>query len=128
MRVRVNSRKVMKKSLIGVSILNKFNNGTALRFFRKIYETHTFEMHNNQHQQHQGQHYYKNRPNMQQQHSREDVLRDFRKWIKTEVSEKPGQVFTVLNYNILSQKLLEMHSYLYNRYLYLLYISTFLTI
>lgn len=99
----------MKKSIISVSILNKVNNGTALRFLRKIHNN--FEMHHQQgHQQ-----YFKNRPNMQQ-HSREDVLRNFRKWIRTEVAEKPGEIFTVFNYNILSQKLLEMHSYLYTRH------------
>lgn len=108
-------KRVMKKSLIGASILNKFNNGST-QLLRQIYEAHFFEMHHNQQQQHQGEHYYKDRPNMQQKNSREDLLSNFRKWIRMEVVEKPGQLFTVLNYNLLSQKLLEQHSYLYNRH------------
>jgi mRNA deadenylase 3'-5' endonuclease subunit Ccr4 len=37
-----------------------------------------------------------------------------REWINiAKEPSKPGFVFTVLNYNILSQQLLEMHSYLY---------------
>lgn len=114
----------MKKSLISGSILSKVKNVTTLKFLRQIYYLHSSEMMHHQQQQ-QGQHYYKNRPNMQQQqqqNQRDDLLRNFRKWIRTEVSEKStvqshsNQIFTVLNYNILSQKLLEMHSYLYNRH------------
>jgi hypothetical protein len=105
-RVRLNTKKVMKKSLFGVSILNKkFVDGksSTLKIIlrRQIHESQTFEMHQ---QQHQGQHSYKNRSNMQQHHqnSREDVLRNFRKWIKVPgVVEKQGQIFTLLNYNIL---------------------------
>lgn len=109
----------MKKSLIGLLILNnnyKFNNGT-LRFIRLISEN-SFDMQQQQQKKHQGQQYFKKRSSMQQQQesSREDILSNLRKWIKTGVTEKQGQIFTVLNYNILSQKLLEMHKYLYNHH------------
>lgn len=40
--------------------------------------------------------------------------REFRKWIPVSPEpNKSGLAFSVLNYNILSQQLLEMHSYLY---------------
>lgn len=46
--------------------------------------------------------------------NRENV-NEFRKWVTvTPEPKKPGQAFSVLNYNILSQTLLEMHSYLYS--------------
>jgi hypothetical protein len=41
--------------------------------------------------------------------------REFRKWVPVSPEpSKSGLAFSVLNYNILSQQLLEMHSYLYH--------------
>lgn len=50
-------------------------------------------------QNNQGQNFFNN--NTQQ--CKEDALRNCRKWISTQNnnSEKPGQIFTILNYNIL---------------------------
>lgn len=110
----------MKKSLINSPIfLRKFNYGT-ITFLRHFYQN--IKMY---HQQHQGQQYFlknnnngsNNSINSQDQQFKENDLRNFRKWISLQnATDKHGQIFTIFNYNILSQKLLEMHSYLYNRH------------
>lgn len=109
----------MKKSLISAPILRKFNYGT-ITFLRHFFNfNQNFKMYQQQ-QQNQGQNYFKNNnANINVQQCKEDdALRNFRKWISLKnVAERPGgQIFTILNYNILSQKLLEQHSYLYNRH------------
>lgn len=104
----------MKKSLISATILSKFNYGT-ITFLRHFYENIKMYQQQQPNQNNQGQNFFNN--NTPQQ-CKEDALRNCRKWISTQNnnSEKPGQIFTILNYNILSQKLLEQHSYLYNRH------------
>lgn len=45
-----------------------------------------------------------------------NVMRNTRKWINIDQTNmNPGFIFTIFNYNILSQKLLETHSYLYEK-------------
>lgn len=105
----------MKRSLISAPILRKFNNGTITFFLRHFFQN--FKMYQNQQQQqhHQGHNYFKTN---NAQHQKDDALSNFRKWIslKNISADKHGQIFTILNYNILSQKLLEQHSYLYHRH------------
>lgn len=49
-----------------------------------------------------------------QQHPRNNI-NDFRRWVPVDRNlKKPGLEFSVLSYNILSQRLLEQHSYLYD--------------
>lgn len=49
-----------------------------------------------------------------QRYVQKDVLKNIRKWIPIGQTKEPaGFVFTIFNYNILSQALLECHSYLY---------------
>lgn len=108
----------MKKSFISAPILSKFNYGT-ITFLRHFYEN--IKMYHQQQQQHssnQGQNFFKNNNASIPQQCKDDALRNCRKWIsiQNDVSEKPGQIFTILNYNILSQKLLEQHSYLYGKH------------
>jgi mRNA deadenylase 3'-5' endonuclease subunit Ccr4 len=78
----------MLKSFMRSSILSKLSNGTYC-CLRHFYE-----------KMQQGQGYSKNK----------DLDR---KWIAIDQTKKPGHTFSVLNYNILSQQLLEQHSYLY---------------
>lgn len=91
----------MLKSLHRCALLSKVENGIigCLRHYdRKMF---------------QGNYFHENHQNHQQNNKRNNV-NDFRSWIDVAPSpQKPGLAFTVLNYNILSQRLLEMHSYLY---------------
>jgi hypothetical protein len=80
--------------------LNKLNNANycSIRFlYEKI----------------EGQMYQKSDYNNQYANCEQDVLSNIRKWIPHEMTNKPGFIFTIFNYNILSQRLLEQHSYLY---------------
>ena len=72
-------------------------------------------MYQQQQPNNQGQNFFKNNNANVPQQCKDNALRNCRKWIsiQNEASDKPGQIFTILNYNILSQKLLELHSYLY---------------
>jgi hypothetical protein len=122
---------IMKKTLISAPILSKIktinHNGTILiRQFFENSSSNSKKMHQQQQQQQQqqpdqGHTFFKtnnSNSNVQQQQEG-DTLHKFRKWIKINnqaTSDKPGQTFTILNYNILSQKLLEQHSYLYHRH------------
>lgn len=59
------------------------------------------------------------RPNSNQKYFKDNRsnVNEFRNWIQVAPQpKKPGLAFSVLNYNILSQRLLEMHSYLYEGY------------
>jgi len=47
------------------------------------------------------------------QNQNNNVMNQFRKWRSVNTVRDPGFVFSVFNYNILSQQLLEQHSYLY---------------
>lgn len=92
----------MLKSLNRRVILNKVENGiiASLRqFYRKMQDQGNFEQNN-----YEQNHFNDNRSN----------INEFRKWITVaQEPKKPGYAFSVLNYNILSQQLLETHSYLY---------------
>lgn len=91
----------MLKSLHRCAILSSVDNGIigCLRQYdRKMF---------------QGNYFHENHQNHHQNNKRNNV-NDFRSWINVAPPpQKPGLAFTVLNYNILSQRLLEMHSYLY---------------
>lgn len=101
----------MKKSLIGARILNKLNYGT-ITFVRHFYDK--IKMYQQQ-QPNQGQNLNKNNDASTRQQNKDDALKNCRKWIPMQnLAEKQGQIFTIKNYNILSQKLLEQHSYLYH--------------
>ena len=100
----------MRKSCIGDLFLHKWNGTKTLKFIRHLYQTKFLEMH----QQHnQGQ--FKNQYYGRQTKQRKEDVNGFRKWINLNSCEqKDGQTFTIQNYNLLSQKLLEQHSYLYS--------------
>lgn len=107
----------MKKSFTSALILSKFNYGriTFLRHFYKNFKMYQQQQQPNQNNQ--GQSFYKKNDGGDPQRYKEDALKNCRKWISMKtLAEKPGQIFTILNYNILSQKLLEQHSYLYHRH------------
>jgi hypothetical protein len=122
----------MKKTLISAPILSKIKNhqnGSITILIRQFFDkSNSKKMHQQQQQQQQpdqGQTSFFNTTNnsnsnvqqQQQQQQEGDTLHKFRKWVKIPASsDKPGQIFTILNYNILSQKLLEQHSYLYHRH------------
>jgi hypothetical protein len=96
-------QKAMLKTLIRVTVTNKFKNATycCLRhFYQKV------EMQNNSANQ------FLKSPATTEDNNR-DALSNIRKWIPVDQSRKVGFIFTVLNYNILSQQLLECHNYLY---------------
>lgn len=119
-------KQAMKKTLISAPILSKIktinHNGAIL--IRQFFENSTSnskKMHQQQQKQQQqpdqGHTFFKTTNNSNSSVQQEDTLHKFRKWIKIPAaSDKPGQTFTILNYNILSQKLLEQHSYLYHRH------------
>lgn len=92
----------MLKSLNRCAILNKGDNGIIVslrQFYRKM--------------QDQGK-YEQNSFDQKFFNDSRSNINEFRKWITvTPEPKKPGFAFSVLNYNILSQQLLEMHNYLY---------------
>lgn len=97
----------MLKRAIRSTFLTKFNNATFC-CLRHFYER-NIEM-----QQGQG---YQPKSNLNPQNcGEEDQLSNIRKWIPIEQTNKQGFLFTVFNYNILSQNLLEAHSYLYQHH------------
>lgn len=94
----------MLKSLSYRTILTTFENGIKINL-RQLNRTKMQDLgrHQNSHQIY----FNDNREN----------VNEFRKWVTvTPEPKKPGHAFSVLNYNILSQQLLEMHSYLYNNH------------
>lgn len=94
----------MLKSLSHRTILSTFENGIILNL----------RQFNRRKMQDRGR--YQNNDQIYFNNKRENV-NEFRKWVTvTPEPKKPGQAFSVLNYNILSQQLLEMHSYLYNNH------------
>lgn len=93
------AKKAMLKSLQRYAVLNKVDDGIicCLRQF-------SLKM------QDQG----KYQSNQKYFNDERSSNREFRKWIPVSPEpNKSGLAFSVLNYNILSQQLLEMHSYLY---------------
>lgn len=92
----------MLKSLYRCAILNKVDNGIILRISTKMQDQ-KYQKYFNDSQN--------NRGKVDNNEGR-NILK--REWINVaKEPTKPGFAFTVLNYNILSQQLLEMHSYLY---------------
>ena len=90
----------MLKSLYRCATLNKVENGIILSFSRKM-----------QNQKYQNNH-NENHSNQKKVERHDNILK--REWVTVgREPNKHGLAFTVLNYNILSQKLLEMHEYLY---------------
>lgn len=94
----------MLKSFHRCVLLSKFDNGIICcvrQYNRKMQEGNYRQGYENQMQ------FKDNRNN----------INDFRKWIPVSPEpKKSGLAFSVLSYNILSQRLLEMHSYLYNHH------------
>lgn len=99
----------MLKSLVRASILKKFNNATfhvckiCLRHFYEKAET--MQANNSRN--------FEKSPAFCDNNHKKDMLSHIRKWIPIEQNSKSGFTFTLLNYNILSQSLLDSHSYLY---------------
>lgn len=93
----------MLKSLRFYTILTKPENG-IISCVRKY---------SDRNMENQGK-YFKQKNNQSHNNQRRSNVNDFRRWVP--VASKPqklGHEITLLNYNILSQRLLEMHSYLY---------------
>lgn len=91
----------MLKSLQRYANLNKVDNGIIVcmrQFNRKM----------------QDQYYQKQKHPKQNFNDNDNrKLGNFRKWIPVSEPKQPGLFFSVLNYNLLSQELLDTHSYLY---------------
>lgn len=91
----------MLKSLQRYAVLNKVDDGIFVSL-RQINR----KMYRDQKQQNQNQKYFNDNDS--------NNLSKFRKWITvTPQPMQPGFAFSVLNYNILSQQLLDIHSHLY---------------
>lgn len=91
----------MLKSLYRCATLNKVENGIILSFSRKM-----------QDQKYQ-KYYNESQSYRRKVDNHDNVLK--REWVTVAREPKQkGLAFTVLNYNILSQSLLETHSYLYH--------------
>lgn len=94
----------MLKSLYRYAVFNKVDNGiiVSLRQFHKKVEMQDYKFDNK---------------NQKYSNDDENKLQKFRKWVAVSPEIKqPGFAFSVLNYNILSQQLLETHSYLYQEH------------
>lgn len=89
----------MLKSLHRYAILNKVDNGIIVSL--RQFNNRKSEMQDQNYRRQNKAHFNDNETNK---------LSKFRKWIAVSPEPKqPGLSFTVLNYNILSQQLLEMH-------------------
>jgi mRNA deadenylase 3'-5' endonuclease subunit Ccr4 len=100
----------MLKTFIRVTITNQFNNATVC--LRQFYHQ-KVEMQNQNYNNNNSSSYLKS-PATRDNNSEQDVLSNVRKWKTVESPNTNfGFIFTLLNYNLLSQKLLESHSYLY---------------
>lgn len=92
----------MLKSLKRYAVLNKVDNGIIVcmrQFNRKMQDQNSYQ--SNQHPD----------PNF---NANDNRLGKFRKWVTVSEPQQPGFAFSVLNYNILSQELLETHRQLYD--------------
>ncbi|KAG5673288.1 hypothetical protein PVAND_003348 [Polypedilum vanderplanki] len=100
----------MLKTLIRVTITNKNNNAT----FCCLKHYYHREMKNQGISRFNSTNPWLKSQTDQNNSVDRDVLSNIRKWVPVDqTNSKLGFIFTVLNYNILSQELLECHSYLY---------------
>lgn len=103
----------MLKNSIRTSVLSKCNNVTYC-CFRNFYQKMQNQDFNNKNQD--TSNFMKTSFGDEENNKRDnkkDVLKNIRKWIPIDQTNKPGFIFTIFNYNILSQQLLECHNYLY---------------
>lgn len=99
----------MLKNLIRDSVCSKYSNVTYC-CFRKFYQ----KMQNQEYRNPDANNFMRTSLNEEDNSSvQRDVLKNLRKWVPIDQTSKPGFIFTIFNYNILSQQLLESHSYLY---------------
>lgn len=98
----------MLKSFHRFAIFTKVDNVILLSLLRQYHW-------NNMQNDYQGK--YQKQNNDQKFFDHKPTVNEFRKWIPvTAQPKKTGHHFSVLNYNILSQQLLEEHSYLYQNH------------
>ncbi|KAL7018119.1 hypothetical protein ACKWTF_010645 [Chironomus riparius] len=98
----------MLKNLIRDSVCSKYSNVTYC-CFRNFYQ----KMQNQEYRNPDANNFMRTSFNDEDKSVQRDLLKNLRKWVPIDQTNKPGFIFTIFNYNILSQQLLENHSYLY---------------
>ena len=99
----------MLKNLIRDSVCSKYSNVTYC-CFRNFYQ----KMQNQEFRNSDANNFMRTSFNNEDNSSvQREVLKNLRKWMPIDQTNKHGFIFTIFNYNILSHHLLESHSYLY---------------